>query len=333
MQRLLKAAFLTCILLTCAAVAQEEKTNTKTVPVRWERYRAKERNVSALFPKLPVLLSDYSKTCFGEESVQYVAYAENSVFTLKVTFKVKPDRYCPQKKEFSGKNFEERLREIRDLEGEKKEIPLRAGDKATAKFAGKNWIRAFFNDSKNNRWFELYVAGRDLNKPAVDNFLESLKIGQQADGIEIGEGAPINYGDAAEPEQKEAAKTNSGGSVSVGSPSNGSGSGIWDETGVGDGSQTKSGQSVVTEPVFIVFKPRAKYTDAARTNNIQGTVRLRVTFLANGGIGSIAVVSALADGLTEQAVAAARKIFFLPSRRNNVNFSVIKIVEYRFALY
>jgi len=316
--------------LTCAAVAQEEKTNTTTVPVRWERYRVEERNVSALFPKLPVLLRDYSKTCFGEESVQYAAYAEDSVFTLKVTFKVKPDRYCPQKKEFSGKNFEERLREIRDSEDEKKEIPLAAGDKATAKFAGKNWIRTLFNDSQNNRWFELYVVGRDLNKPAVNNFLESLKIGQPAGGIEIGEGAPKNYGDAAEPEQKEAAKTNSGGSGSQGKST---GSGVWDETGVGDGSQTKSGQSVVSEPVFIVFKPRANYTDAARTNNIQGTVRLRVVFLANGGIGRIEVVSGLAHGLTEQAVAAAQKIFFLPPRRSNVKYSVIKIVEYRFALY
>ncbi|HEX9959800.1 MAG TPA: TonB family protein, partial [Pyrinomonadaceae bacterium] len=168
------------------------------------------------------------------------------------------------------------------------------------------------------------------NQPAVNNFLESIKIGRQADGIEIGEGARKNYGDAPGIEQKEVAKTNSGGGDS---PGKSNGSGIRDVTGVGDGSQTKSPQNVVNEPIVIAYKPRANYTDKARKNNVQGVVRLRVTFLANGGIGSLSVISPVADGLTEQALLAAQKLFFLPARRDRVQYSVTKVVEYIFTLY
>lgn len=319
MQRLFKAVFFTCVLAASVA-AQIDSTS---VPVRWERYQVEDKNVSALFPKLPVLLADNAKSCYGEESAQYVAYADDSVYVLTVTYKVKPFEYCPGgSRKFSEKNFAERLKEIRNSEEEKKELNLAADDKATAKFVGKYWIRQLFNDPKNNRWFELYVASRDLTKPAVNNFLESMKIGQQTEGIKIGSGAPANYGDAPGAEQQtQAAKIN---------PGDGGGSGSkYDTSGVGDGQNP----DVISDPLILVFKPRANYTDAARQSDVQGTVRLRVTFLANGGIGSIAVVSPLSNGLTEQAMLAAKKIFFLPARRNNVKYSMTKIVEYSFKLY
>jgi TonB family protein len=88
-----------------------------------------------------------------------------------------------------------------------------------------------------------------------------------------------------------------------------------------------------SEPVKIISKPRANYTDAARTNNIQGVVRVRVTFLANGTIGSISPVSNLGYGLTEQALAAARSIRFEPAKKGGVPYSVTKVVEYTFTLY
>jgi TonB family protein len=64
----------------------------------------------------------------------------------------------------------------------------------------------------------------------------------------------------------------------------------------------------------------------------QGKITLRVTLLANGGIGSIEVVRPL-EGLNEQAIAAAKKIVFLPKRVNGVNVSVTKLLEYGFSIY
>jgi len=83
----------------------------------------------------------------------------------------------------------------------------------------------------------------------------------------------------------------------------------------------------------IISKPRANYTDAARQNQIQGTVTLRVTFLASGHIGSISPISGLPDGLTEQAMAAAAQIKFEPSIRNGKPITVAKSVQYSFTLY
>lgn len=119
----------------------------------------------------------------------------------------------------------------------------------------------------------------------------------------------------------------------------GSGSGL----GTGNGGGTGSGDgddrpppprpAGVTQGLKILSKPRPGYTDAARTNNIQGTVILRVTFLASGQIGSISPVKGLPNGLTEQAIAAARRINFEPAKVNGLGQTVTKQIEYSFSIY
>jgi protein TonB len=89
----------------------------------------------------------------------------------------------------------------------------------------------------------------------------------------------------------------------------------------------------VTVPLKILAKPKPAYTDAARTNQITGTVRLRVTFSANGQIAAISPIQGLPFGLTEQAIAAARNIKFEPSMVNGVPKSVTKQIEYGFSIY
>ena len=79
------------------------------------------------------------------------------------------------------------------------------------------------------------------------------------------------------------------------------------------GPDSGSGEGVASQcpgtcNVKIFSKRRADYTDKAREHEIQGTVLLRVTFLASGEIGGIAPVTGLPYGLTEQAIAAAREI-------------------------
>ena len=82
----------------------------------------------------------------------------------------------------------------------------------------------------------------------------------------------------------------------------------------------------------IESQPSPAYTEEARQNNVQGTVRLRVTFLADGKIGGIAPLSRLNDGLTEQAVAAARNIKFRPATKNKKPVTTSKVVEYSFTI-
>ena len=89
----------------------------------------------------------------------------------------------------------------------------------------------------------------------------------------------------------------------------------------------------ITQAVKIITKPRANYTDAAREKLVQGTVVLKVTFLASGAVGQITIVKGLSGGLTEQAVAAARSIRFEPAKVNGNAVSVTKTIEYNFAIF
>lgn len=133
----------------------------------------------------------------------------------------------------------------------------------------------------------------------------------------------------------------------------GSGTGLGPGTGVGNGpgigggpgpSLGGGGQGSGTVPpqttgsgetttVKIISKPRPNYTDAARTNNIQGTVTLRVTFLANGTIGAISPISGLPYGLTEMAIAAARLMRFEPAKKNGVPYTSVRSIPYNFTIY
>lgn len=83
----------------------------------------------------------------------------------------------------------------------------------------------------------------------------------------------------------------------------------------------------------IISKPRPEYTEEARENNVQGKVVLEVAFLASGSIGLVKPLTTLPHGLTEKASEAAKQIQFEPPRVDGRPNSVIKKVEYTFAIY
>lgn len=110
-----------------------------------------------------------------------------------------------------------------------------------------------------------------------------------------------------------------------------------DNSDSGIGSCSSSGKlnlagSRPIKPLRLISTPAAKYTDTARQNNVQGSVTLRINFQANGKIGNISVANILPGGLTEQAIAAARKIKFKPARRDGIPITVIKSIQYSFSL-
>ncbi len=137
-----------------------------------------------------------------------------------------------------------------------------------------------------------------------------------------------NFSDIFKKESKPAPKI-------VSSTNNGSGSAVCyppsDKKDASEKATEKRAEK--TTGVKIISKPRANYTNEARTNSVQGKVVLRVTFSANREIGSISVISGLPDGLTEQAINAAKGIEFKPATRGDVPYSVTKPVEYTFTIY
>jgi TonB family protein len=86
-------------------------------------------------------------------------------------------------------------------------------------------------------------------------------------------------------------------------------------------------------PLRIVYKQIAKYTAGARSNGVQGTVTLRVTFCASGSIGSITTIKGLPFGLTEQAIEAARKMRFEPELIDGRARTTTRPVTFTFYIY
>jgi TonB family protein len=126
----------------------------------------------------------------------------------------------------------------------------------------------------------------------------------------------------------------------------GTGVGVGDGGGLGPGSGGNAGGGKMdigggggVQPMTanlrptILYKEKAKYTEEARQNKIQGTVVLNVIFTADGRITSIRVVRGLPDGLTEKAIEAAQKIRFNPAVKNGAPVSVRGNLEFSFNLY
>jgi TonB family protein len=140
------------------------------------------------------------------------------------------------------------------------------------------------------------------------------------------------------------------------SPGPGTGGGIGRNTGTGVGGGTGGGvgpgrggnigggdlgfggggsiepMSASLKPT-ILYREKAKYTEEARQNKIQGSVLLQVVFNINGLITDIRVIRGLPDGLTEKAIEAAKKIRFNPAVKNGAPVSVRGTLDFAFNLY
>lgn len=284
------------------ALAQTEKYDA---PVRWERYKVSDKDVSVLFPKLPILIQR-SDACSETEIKEYAVYAEEVVYGLSITFqsdREAPD-YCRKNvntRKFDKKSFEDRLKELTSALKTENAKKITLNNSEAAKVSNENFAYWLVNDFTNKRWFEIWTTEQNENNLKINDFIESFKIEKNPSGIEIEKGADRTLGD----ESIIASNENKITSFEVNENQN----------------------------LRVVVKPKPAYTEAARQAAFSGAVRLRVTFLANGGIGAVTPVTSLSYGLTEQAIAAAKKTVFIPQRKNNVNITTAKLVEYGFTLY
>jgi TonB family protein len=89
----------------------------------------------------------------------------------------------------------------------------------------------------------------------------------------------------------------------------------------------------VTQKAVILSKPEPGYTEEARKNGVQGTVRLRAILTASGKVTNIRVLRGLPDGLSEMAIAAAAQIRFRPAQKDGRDVSQWVLLEYNFNLF
>jgi TonB family protein len=104
-------------------------------------------------------------------------------------------------------------------------------------------------------------------------------------------------------------------------------------------SQEKLKQEDENAPIKLLSHPAASYTSRARKDSVEGDVKLRITFLSDGKIGDVVDITVndkekLSEyGLTANAIEAARKIKFIPAKRNGKAVTLKKVIIYKFTLY
>jgi protein TonB len=151
------------------------------------------------------------------------------------------------------------------------------------------------------------------------------------------EPARATTADAAGPPSITAAAA-SGGSGTGGGAGTGHGTGV----GPGNGSGVGTGESVDYNGVFsvgsvtvrpqILGRPTPGYTDEARRNQIEGSVKVSVLLKADGAVSDIKVARGLGYGLDEKAIEAARQLRFVPAQKDGHAVSVRLSLEFKFSL-
>jgi protein TonB len=124
----------------------------------------------------------------------------------------------------------------------------------------------------------------------------------------------------------------------------GGGSGTGHGTGVGSGNGpgVGTGESVDYNGVFsvgnvtvrpqILGRPIPGYTDEARRNQVEGSVKVSVLLKADGSVSDIKVARGLGYGLDEKAIEAARQLRFVPAQKDGHVVSVRLFLEFKFSL-
>ena len=146
------------------------------------------------------------------------------------------------------------------------------------------------------RLYEFSVVGNTAEDEGAKQFFSSIVIGKKTDGIDIhdGEGTPFSGPDCNE---------------------------------------IAGGGRDVDRRVRVVMKPEPRYNELARQKQTVGRVTVKAVFSCNGSITDIRVLEELPNGLTDQAIAALKKLKFVPAVKNGKYVSMWMQLEYNFNLY
>ncbi len=299
---MIKVSMTFLLSLIFAALAQAQAPTD--APIDWTAYKIDSHKLSISFPKLPIRF-DMGDLCNQKRTENFLAYAEEVVYKLTVVKREQPDfnlNFCRTSSKFGIDTLNARRAELQNTSV--KTSTDGATELWTSRPGSQNKKVWIIDELKKGRWIELTVTGRgDL--PKAEEFMRSLDSSSSGDGIAVGEGSEQTLGDRGVDT-----------SVMVASPT-----------------PEAAAKEEGSAPLEIIGKVKAQYTDAARSNKEQGTVTLRVTFLANGGIGNIETINGLKYGLTERAIAAAKKMVFLPQRVKGVAVTTTRPVSFSFNIY
>ena len=290
--------FIFVVFLLIFSAGSNGQTADHSAPVKWEPYSDEKINFSVALPKLPTRLA-FEDRCHKIETITYLAYAEEVVYEMEVRSPIakKSPGWCTAKGDFDAKAAFEELVKRRNLAVQTSEKGFEL-----ASYVEEELTRWVLLDARGNRIFRLTTRARPDTKVDEKRYVQSVSATARPGSVPIGDGAPQILGDRTIPDPIVA-------------------------------KSTQDATTGTEYPLQILRIPRATYTETARRKDTKGSVILNVTFLGNGAIGAIEVMKELENGLTEEAIKAARQIVFLPKKVNGITVPVTVRREYTFSIY
>jgi len=171
-------------------------------------------------------------------------------------------------------------------------------------YAGSEHLYAFVAFAEQRSAIADIVEKRDNPNVSVATFFSSIKLGSRLSGEKVSDDSGLG------PEANRSVVTSRISNDDEGNP-------------------VFSGKEV-TRKAMVFLKPEPSYTEIARSNKVTGSVALEVVLTASGRVTNIRSISELPDGLTEMAIAAARKIKFLPAKKDGRTVSMRMQLVYNF---
>jgi len=265
-------------------------------PSGWLKYRVEGEEFSIALPTVPAMTTYKITQNPYNPKVRTQRYL--GVYADGVVYTIYSDDDNPQD---GVKNSRKRLLPMQGWEPSTEQDVNRdgvSGKQFTSSHSLGGVLQVF---ATKKHFYRIQAFGATATDPRVQHFFSSLTFTKNPDGIKVvdGPGTPFEPLD---------------GSVQVPSDS------------VLRGNQ-------VDRKVVLMMKPEPSYTEQARQHQITGTVVLKAVFSANGSVVNIRVVSGLPDGLTEQAIAVAKQIKFIPAGKDGKFVSTWMQLEYNFNLY
>jgi TonB family protein len=297
-----------------AGVASEHSELVSFQGSNWERYVVKDEEFSVLLPERPAMaVWPYSpRPLVVRKERTLGAYADGVVYVIYCYENPGRDRdltYFLEKFKTHHGNGEisfERDLQMPGVEG--KQYRLRKGDVPGA-------ARLYLT---KNSVYVVEALGAAEDDPNVNRFFASFKLERNPSGNKVSEGPGVQ---AADEEQQSLPPAEMGSGVSGSSAKK-----------PNSAAAIFRGSEVTRRPV-VVMRPKPHYTEEARKHRLSGTVVLKAIFSASGRVTNVRVVSALEHGLTDQAIAAAKQIRFIPAMKDGRFVSMYSQVEYTFTLY
>jgi hypothetical protein len=192
---MIKVGWWLCVLFIVMRIHGQDMT----APVKWQVYSDKDFGFSVALPKLP-LRTVASDSCEGTNRATYFTYAEDVVYRINVSKKMKgkPPAWCPSTDRFDSTKFFERVVAINGLQ-----VETSLQGVPRARFVDKNTTTWLFDDAANNLLIDLNVTARDGSSIDESRFRDSLSFSVDSrSSTPIGKGAPQVVGDVIAANQK-----------------------------------------------------------------------------------------------------------------------------------